>query len=76
MSSIFSFVYLLIGCIITVLFTIRYCKNQTKEEKIEENPSLIVAWVIIILLWPIAIGCFVYGSIKNKHHGEDKLSKM
>lgn len=65
MSSIFSFAYLLIGCIIAVLFTIKYCKNQTKEEKIEENPSLIVAWVMIILFWPIAVGGFVYHSIKK-----------
>lgn len=65
MASIFSFVYLLIGCIVAVLFTIRYCKNQTEEEKNEENPSLIVAWVMLILFWPIAVGGFVYRLIKN-----------
>lgn len=67
MSSIFSFLilYLLIGCIVTVLFTIKYCKNQTEEEKNEENPSLIVAWIMLMLLWPSAVVGFVYSLIKK-----------
>lgn len=57
--------YFVIGVVISLWVTAKYCANQTDEEKYDENPSLLVGWTMTTIFWPIVIGVFIYHTIKN-----------
>ena len=55
MLIIYLLAYLFIGFCISLLNTYMYSKIQTKEEAMKENPSILIAMIAWVLLWPLGI---------------------